>query len=98
MGTSKADGDAFRGDSDFSAGSDYSEASDNRDNRISESKLVSRLFQVVSNPKACSREVAGEGEGAAARRVPNYVEGFPTLNLMRLYRGPWRLECGTALF
>lgn len=61
------------------------------DPRISESKLVTRLFSVVSNPKVTG-EATGEG-GELTRKVPNYVEGFPTLNLMRLHRGPWRLEC-----
>jgi len=66
-----------------------SDVSGHRGARISESKLVGRLFQVVTNPKVTG-EAAGDGE--STRRVPSYVEGFPTLNLMRLHRGPWRLE------
>jgi hypothetical protein len=77
-------------DLDGPLGSDYgSDTSEHRGAGISESKLVSRFFQVVTNPKVTG-EASGDGENT--RRVPSYVEGFPTLNLMRLYRGPWRLE------
>jgi hypothetical protein len=57
--------------------------------RRGESKLVSRLFSVVTNPKVVGDAIENSD---SARKVPSYVEGFPTLNLMRLYRGPWRLE------
>jgi len=68
---------------------DGSDASENQGAENKESKNISRLFQVATNPK-----VTGEATGEAdnARRVPAYVEGFPTINLMRLYRGPWRLD------
>lgn len=80
------DDDIFSDDFSAEYGSDMS---DHNGQRIKESKLASRLFQVVTNPKVTG-EASGDGE--STRKVPSYVEGFPTMNLMRLYRGPWRLE------
>jgi len=76
----------FGGDSDFG-----SDVVDHHESRMNESKLVGRLFQVVSNPKVTSNP-RDMGDSESTRKVPQYIEGFPTINLMRLYRGPWRLD------
>lgn len=77
-------------DDDFEDDDSGSDASEHQGTRVSESKLVSRLFQVVCNPKVTG-EASGVGEVKKLKET-THVEGFPTLNLMRLYKGPWRLD------
>lgn len=50
--------------------------------------LINRIFRVATDPKA-SREVVLDVE---EEPKSEHVEGFPTLSLMRLYRGPWRVD------
>lgn len=66
-----------------------SDTSEHHGAQICESKLVSRLFQVMTNPKGTG-QVASDSE--SSRKGPTHIEGFPTMNLMRLYKGPWRLD------
>lgn len=67
-----------------------SDTSEHTQTRVNERTLVSKLFGVVSNPRP---QNTGETICDPDRpRNTSYIEGFPTLNLMKLYRGPWRLE------
>lgn len=52
-----------------------------------------RLYNVITNRKVPFESFGERGAAeASSRREPTHVEGFPTLNLMRLYNGLWRLE------
>lgn len=61
--------------------------------REAERRRMQRVFTVVTNPKVrCQSLSERSGGDNSSRPAPHTVEVFPALNLMRLYKGPWRLD------
>jgi len=54
---------------------------------------LDRMFSVITNQKVRCVSMAEKG-GATARQGldTSHIEGFPTMNLMRLHKGPWRMN------
>jgi len=50
-----------------------------------------RLFSVITNPKVLCHSFTERCEGRP-RHDDTHIQGFPTLNRMKLHKGPWRLE------
>lgn len=63
--------------------------------RTAASIIEGKLFRAVTDSSArgtCSLSGNAPEDRFADRDGPSHIEGFPTLKLMPLYRGPWRMN------
>lgn len=59
---------------------------------VARQRRLERMYNVITNPKVRVDSFARNPAETRARPDQSHIEGFPTLNLMRLYEGPWRLD------
>mmetsp|Transcript_40039 Transcript_40039/g.87420 ORF Transcript_40039/g.87420 Transcript_40039/m.87420 type:complete len:365 (-) Transcript_40039:73-1167(-) len=54
---------------------------------------MERVFNVITNPKVPKETIADRtASELSSRPAPTHIEGFPSIKLMRLYKGPWRMN------
>eukprot|EP00443_Scrippsiella_acuminata_P064148 CAMPEP_0115558260 /NCGR_PEP_ID=MMETSP0271-20121206/99344_1 /TAXON_ID=71861 /ORGANISM="Scrippsiella trochoidea, Strain CCMP3099" /LENGTH=447 /DNA_ID=CAMNT_0002992265 /DNA_START=54 /DNA_END=1397 /DNA_ORIENTATION=- len=51
-----------------------------------------RMYSLLTNPKTRIENFAERGFYDRDTALPSHIEGFPVLNLTKLYEGPWRLS------
>eukprot|EP00929_Paragymnodinium_shiwhaense_P072207 TRINITY_DN36647_c0_g1_i1.p1 TRINITY_DN36647_c0_g1~~TRINITY_DN36647_c0_g1_i1.p1 ORF type:complete len:414 (+),score=43.01 TRINITY_DN36647_c0_g1_i1:106-1347(+) len=62
------------------------------DLELTKSRRQNRMFNVITNPKVRTESFARTAGDTKSRPDATHIDGVPTLNLMRLYQGPWRLD------